>query len=83
MDYKHGYYDKVQQIVKNKIKTERVKFKGKMITREVIEKEWNIPKTITTDIGFQLMFGFKSPSVINKSQSSLKEIYLDELKLNK
>ena len=52
MDYKHAYYDKIQQIVKNKIKTERVKFKGKMITREVIEKEWNIPKTITTDIGF-------------------------------
>ena len=83
MDYKHAYYDKIQQIVKNKIKTERVKFKGKIITREVIEKEWNIPKVITTDIGFQLMFGFKSPSVINKSQSSLKEINIDELKLNR
>tara|TARA_A100001515_G_scaffold144898_1_gene150624 strand:+ start:3809 stop:4060 length:252 start_codon:yes stop_codon:yes gene_type:complete len=83
MDYKHAYYDKVQQIVKNKIKTERIKFKGKMITREVIKKEWNIPDVITTDIGFQLMFGFKSPSVINNSQSSLKEIYLDDLKLKK
>ena len=83
MDYKHAYYDKVQQIVKNKIKTERIKFKGKMITREVIEKEWNIPDVITTDIGFQLMFGFKSPSVINKSQSSLKEVNIDELKLNR
>ena len=83
MDYKHAYYDKIQQIVKNKIKTERVKFKGKMITREVIEKEWNIPKVITTDIGFQLMFGFKSPSVSNKSKSSLKEINIDELKLNR
>ena len=83
MDCKHAYYDKVQQIVKNKIKTERVKFKGKMITREVIEKQWNIPDVITTDIGFQLMFGFKSLSVSNKSQSSLKEIYLDDLKLKK
>ncbi len=83
MDCKHAYYDKVQQIVKNKIKTERIKFKGKMITREVIKKEWNIPDVITTDIGFQLMFGFKSPSVINNSQSSLKEIYLDDLKLKK
>ena len=45
--------------------------------------ELRLPKSIKTDIGFQLMFGFKSPSVINKSQSSLKEVNIDELKLNK
>lgn len=74
------YIDKVQQIVKNKVKVEQIKFRGKTITREVIEKQWNIPKIITTDIGFQLMFGFKSPSIVKKSQSNLTEIYLNELK---
>jgi len=78
--YHSSYNDKVQRIVKNKVKIEKVKFKGKMITREVIEKEWSIPKTITTDIGFQLMFGFKAPININKSRSNLTEVYLDELK---
>ena len=79
-DYHNSYGDKVQRVVKNKIKLEKVKFKGKMITREVIEKEWDIPKTITTDIGFQLMFGFKAPTVIKKPQAHLTEIYLNDLK---
>mgnify|MGYP003631570119 FL=1 len=68
-----NYISKVQNIVKNKIKTERIRFEGKMITREAIEKQWNIPKIITTDIGFQMMFGFNSPNNPKKSQSNLKE----------
>lgn len=42
--YHSSYNDKVQRIVKNKVKVEKVKFKGEIITREVIEKEWSIPK---------------------------------------
>ena len=78
-DYK-TFDDKVQTIVKSRVKLERVKFKGKMITREVIVKEWNIPKIITTDIGFQMMFGFKAPLNPKKSQSSITEVSVQHLK---
>ena len=75
-DYK-SYDDKVQTIVKSKVKSERVKIKGKMVTREIIVKEWNIPKVITTDIGFQMMFGFKAPLNPKKSTSSIKEVSIE------
>ena len=78
-DY-NKYGEKVQRIVKNKIKLERVKFRGQEITREVVEKEWNIPKIINTDIGFQLMFGFKTPVIPKKSQNHIQEVHLDNLK---
>ena len=68
-----NYVSKVQNIVKNKVKLETIKFKGKTIVSEKIVKEWNIPKIITTDIGFQLMFGFHSPNSPKKSQSNLIE----------
>ena len=65
--------NKVQTIVKNKIKLEQIKFRGKTITREIIVKEWNIPKIIKTDISFQLMFGFNSLNNPKPTQSNLKE----------
>ena len=68
-----NYNSKVQKVVRNKIKKEKIMFKGKLITREVVEKEWTIPKIITTDIGFQMMFGFSSPSSPKKTDSSLSE----------
>ena len=71
-DY-NKYGNKVQRIVKNKIKLERVKFRGKKITREIVEKEWKLPKIITTDIGFQLMFGFDGINNPKQTQSSLTE----------
>ena len=47
---------KNDKIVKSKIITEKIIFRGEKITRERVEKVWNIPKVITNDIGFQLMF---------------------------
>jgi len=73
----NNYNNKVQNIVKNKIKLEKVKSKGKTITREIVIKEWKIPKIISTDIGFQLMFGFTSLSKPKLTQSNLKERYID------
>tara|TARA_R110002020_G_scaffold227467_2_gene438072 strand:+ start:656 stop:904 length:249 start_codon:yes stop_codon:yes gene_type:complete len=68
---------KVQSIVKNKVKLEKVKFRKETIIRETIVKEWDIPKIITTDIGFQLMFGFNSLNNPKKTQSNLEERYLN------
>ena len=56
-------YDKVPIIVTNKTIKEKIKFQGKTIIRERVEKEWKIPKVITSDIGFQLMFGMSPPQV--------------------
>ena len=70
--------DKTQTIVQNKIKLEKIKFKGKIITREVLVKEWDIPDVITTDIGYQLMFG-NSPTVNRKApESKLTEVQLKD-----
>lgn len=74
------YDNKVQKVVKNKIKTETVKIRGRMMTREIVEKEWNIPKIINTDIGFQLMFGFRAPVNTNKQTGSIQEVSIDYLK---
>tara|TARA_R110000824_G_scaffold20142_5_gene76457 strand:+ start:566 stop:823 length:258 start_codon:yes stop_codon:yes gene_type:complete len=63
---------KVQNIVKSKVKLKKIKFKGKTIISEKTMKEWNIPKIINTDIGFQLMFGFNSPNNPKPTQSNLK-----------
>ena len=48
---------KTTAIVKDRIVKEKIQFQGKTIIRERIEKEWNIPKIITDDISYQLMFG--------------------------
>tara|TARA_R100001244_G_scaffold126484_2_gene96839 strand:+ start:772 stop:1047 length:276 start_codon:yes stop_codon:yes gene_type:complete len=71
-DYKK-YGNKTQKIVQNKIKLEKFKFQGKIITREVIVKEWNIPNIITTDIGYQLMFGNTPPTLIKSTKPRLDE----------
>ena len=49
--------DKVQKIVRNVVTEEEIVFRGQKITRERIDVEYDIPKVINTDIGFQLMFG--------------------------
>ena len=54
---------KNDRIVKDKVITEKIIFRGEKITRERVEKIWNIPKVITNDIGFQLMFGFNPPTI--------------------
>ena len=61
-------------IVKNKFVLEEITFKGKKIKRETTIKEWDIPNIITEDIGFQLMFGFKSPSRPKKLQTDREEL---------
>ena len=63
--------------MQNKIKLEKFKFQGKIITREVVVKEWDIPDIITTDIGYQLMFGNR-PTINRKA--SLSDV--EELQIN-
>ena len=52
------------RIVRNKVVFEKIKFRKKTIRIEKLEKIWNIPKIISNDIGFQLMFGFDAPKSI-------------------
>ena len=68
---------KTDKIVKSKIITEKIIFRGEKITRERVEKVWNIPKVITNDIGFQLMFGFDAPKSPTNTSEGLKEYFLD------
>ena len=68
---------KTDKIVKSKIITEKIIFRSKKITRERVEKVWNIPKVITNDIGFQLMFGFNPPTMNTNKSNGLEEYRLD------
>tara|TARA_R110002020_G_scaffold109623_3_gene253589 strand:+ start:1019 stop:1279 length:261 start_codon:yes stop_codon:yes gene_type:complete len=79
MDKNKKRYDKKNPvIVRNKIVLEEITFKGKKIKREKIVKEWDIPKIITGDIGYQLMFG-NSPTINRKApESKLTEIQLKD-----
>ena len=70
---KNKKHDKVSSIVKNKIIIEEIQFQGKTIIRERIEKEWNIPKIITDDISYQLMFGNKPSINRTKPESGIEE----------
>jgi hypothetical protein len=71
-------YGKFPIIVTNKIIKEKIKFQGKIITRERVEKQWNIPKIINSDISFQLMFGISAPPTKNYSTES----GIDTIKIN-
>ena len=73
---KIGKGRKTDKIVKPKIITEKIIFRGEKITRERVEKVWNIPKVITNDIGFQLMFGFDPPRSPKNKSEGLKEYFL-------
>ena len=45
--------------------------------RETVVKEWNIPKIITEDIGYQLMFGNR-PTINRKAPlSDVEELQID------
>ena len=72
-------YDvKNPKIVTNKIVLEEITFQGKKIKREKVVKEWDIPKIITEDIGYQLMFG-NSPTINRKApESKLTEVQLKD-----
>jgi len=73
----HDTY-KSPTIVKNKTVLEEITFRGKKITRERVVKEWNIPKIITSDIGYQLMFGHRSCTLqTKKTVSGIVERALD------
>ena len=69
---------KNDRIVKNKVILEKIKFRGQTITRERVEKVWEIPKIITNDIGFQLMFGFDPPNSPQNKSKGIKEYTLDK-----
>lgn len=70
---------KNDKIVRNVVVKEEIKFKGKIIIRERVKKQWKIPKVITNDIGFQLLFGFDPPSKISRK---LKDIVSKEYSIN-
>mgnify|MGYP003627846131 CR=1 FL=1 len=70
---------KNDKIVRNVIVKEEIKFQGKIIIRERIKKQWKIPKVITNDIGFQLLFGFDPPAKISRK---LKDIASKEYSIN-
>ena len=73
-----GTKNKTSIIIKSKNITEKIIFRGEKMTIEKVEKEWNIPEIITEDIGFQLMFGFKPPTMNTPTKSKgLKEYFLD------
>ena len=75
---KIGKGRKTDKIVKPKIITEKIIFRGEKITRERVEKVWNIPKVITNDIGFQLMFGFNPPTMHSSGKfRGIEEYRLD------
>lgn len=74
---KKRYDKKTAIIVKNKLVPEEIIFRGKKIIREKIEKEWDIPKIITNDIGFQLMFGFQSTFKSTKTTSDINPIHIN------
>lgn len=74
---KTRYDKKSPVIVRNKVILEKITFRGEKVVRERIVKKWEIPKIITSDIGFQLMFGFGAPLKPSKTK-----IYTDEVELN-
>ena len=66
---------KSPSIVTNKTILEEITFHGKKITRERVVKQWNIPKTIKDDIGYQMMFGHRSSSYSSgKTTSGISEV---------
>ena len=66
---------KSPSIVTNKTILEEITFHGKKITRERIIKQWNIPKIIKDDIGYQMMFGHRSSSYSSgKTTSGISEV---------
>ena len=69
---------KNDKIVSNVIIKEEIEFEGKKIIRERVEKKWNIPKIITTDIGFQLMFGFDPPMQTSQTEAALVEYSINK-----
>ena len=71
---------KNDKIVENVVVEEEIQFRGRTIKREKIIKKWNIPKIITNDIGFQLMFGFDSPTSPPHISNGLNEYSLDNEK---
>ena len=69
---------KNDKIVSNVMTKEKIIFQGKKVIRERIKKQWKIPKVITNDISFQLMFGFDSPTISRKLNNiALKEYYIN------
>ena len=57
MEYNRN--NKHQIVVHDKVIIEKIKLQGKIIEREVLVKEFKIPKIINSDIGMQLQFGSK------------------------
>ena len=71
---------KHQNVIKIKTVTEKIKFRGQKMTRERVVKVFNIPKIISSDIGYQLQFGSKGNDKPYSQKSNQKEINFDDIK---
>ena len=69
---------KNDKIVRNKIILEEIEFRGKKIIRERVVKKWSMPKVITNDIGFQMMFGFDSPPIKRSQTANIDEYSIND-----
>ena len=74
---KEKYYSPKRKIINRISIYEKIKFRGEKLVRERIEKEFNLPKMVTEDIGFQLQFGFDSPIMCKKSKYYVPTVSLD------
>jgi hypothetical protein len=72
---------KHQIVVKSKVITEDIIFRGKKITRERVVKEFKLPKMITSDIGFQLQFGFKGNDKPYSKPTNQNTIHFEDKKI--
>ena len=77
---KYDKSSKHQIVVKDKVIVEKIKFRGKQILRERVVKVFNIPKIISSDIGYQLQFGSKGNDKPYSQKSNQKEINFDDIK---
>ena len=77
MEYNNNTTSKHQIVVESETIIENIKFKGNTITRERIIKKYKIPKIITSDIGFQLQFGFKGNDKSYSKSINQDIVYFD------
>tara|TARA_R110000803_G_scaffold23388_2_gene57490 strand:- start:602 stop:847 length:246 start_codon:yes stop_codon:yes gene_type:complete len=69
---------KHQIVVHDKVIMEKIKLQGKMVNREVLVKEFKIPKIINSDIGMQLQFGSKGGDKPFSKVINQNTVYFDK-----
>ena len=78
MEYEYDTSSKHQIVVKSEIIIEKIKFRGNTMLREKVIKKFKLPKIITSDIGFQLQFGFKGNDKPYSKSINQNTVYFDK-----